>query len=243
MYHKYWSTLLAIICRLSSHNSTHFFIGTRYFLLFDDLHSRHFSHSHHAFAAAARKNAPVFFNFPLKSIDRDTRFFPRQLLATCSQEFPTKLAAAGGRQTHFICCRRHRFMLFLALFGPKREIFNKSKVILTFYDWTGAGKNIGKIKIDQTAINACTHLVVESVYVHFSAITNHPRRNIKATFTPSTRLPANVISCSYEEVDADADDSSDDMTLKLWMEKLAGLATFPLSKPWLVPRHSFRKFD
>lgn len=38
------------------------------------------------------------------------------------------------RQTHFICCRRHRFMLFLALFGPKREIFNKSKVILTFYD-------------------------------------------------------------------------------------------------------------
>lgn len=113
-----------------------FFISTRYFLLFDDLHSRHFSHSHHAFVAAARKNAPVFFNFPLKSIDRDTRFFSANYLQhVATKSFPQNLLLlVVDRQTHFICCRRHRFMLFLALFGPKREIFNKSKVILTFYD-------------------------------------------------------------------------------------------------------------
>lgn len=81
------------------------------------------------------KTHQFFSMFPSSQQTEIRGFFPANYLQHVAKSFPQNLLLlVVDRQTHFICCRRHRFMLFLALFGPKREIFNKSKVILTFYD-------------------------------------------------------------------------------------------------------------
>lgn len=81
------------------------------------------------------KTHQFFSIFPSSQQTEIRGFLSANYLQHVAKSFPQNLLLlVVDRQTHFICCRRHRFMLFLALFGPKREIFNKSKVILTFYD-------------------------------------------------------------------------------------------------------------
>lgn len=82
------------------------------------------------------KTHQFFSIFPSSQQTEIRGIFPANYLQHVAKSFPQTCCCwwQTDRQTDFICCRRHRFMLFLALFGPKREIFNKSKVILTFYD-------------------------------------------------------------------------------------------------------------